>query len=192
MEMETEDDIRAALPTHQTRLTCVSFAYLPAAQDTPFPAGESFESDRATRVKLVGRDADLSPESVFESVGKAGRCIDHHRARIDLAHEPHRVAVMLGDDGVGVLRAVASDVFDRSIERRNDTHRQNRPEVLGAPIFLGRRLHRRHDRPGTGVAAKLDTLCRVDLCQRGKYARGDPLVNEQRLHRIARTVTLSL
>src|ERR1700730_8932870 len=136
MEMETEDDIGAALPTHQTRLTCVSFAYLPAAQDNPFPAGESFESDRATRVKLVGRDADLSPESVFEAVGKARRRIDHHRARIDLAHEPHRVAVMLGDDGVGMLRAIASDVVDRSIERCNDTDGENRPEILGAPVLL--------------------------------------------------------
>src|ERR1700682_912233 len=162
------------------RLIRVSLTYLPAAQDNPFPAGEPFEPDRAARVKLVGRDADLGAESVFESVGKAGRRIDHHRARIDLAHEPHRVAIVLGDDGVGVLRAVASDVLDRGIERRDDTHGKDRPEILGAPIFFGRRFHRRHDPPGTGVAAKLDTFCRVDLCQRGKNARGDPLVNEQR------------
>src|SRR5438270_8310228 len=107
MEMETEDDIASryrrvkcisleyhlhppcvSLASHlrsHWRLIGVSFAYLPAAQDNPFPAGEPFEPDRAARVKLVGRDADLGPESVFEAVGKARRRIDHHRTRIDLA-----------------------------------------------------------------------------------------------------------
>src|SRR6266851_3745449 len=88
MEIETEDDIasryrrirRVLLECHlhlpcgiifgliaaQLRLICVSFAYLPAAQDNPFPAGEPFESDRAAGVKLVGRDADLGAESVLE------------------------------------------------------------------------------------------------------------------------------
>src|SRR5450755_1459627 len=194
MEIETEEDIvpryrcigcvplACALLT--CPLTCHSRAYLPAAQNNPLQTGETLEPDRATRVELVGRDSDLRAEPVFEAVGKARRRIDHHRARIDLAQEAHGIAVVPGDDGVSVLRAVTGDVLDRGIERGDGAHREDRAEILGAPIVFRRRLHRRHDRPGAGIAAKLDTLGGVDLRQRRQNARRDSLVDEQRLHRV--------
>ena len=45
-----------------------------------------------------------------------------------------------GDDRVGVLRAVAVDVLDRLVERVDDLDRNDRAQVLGGVIVLGRRL----------------------------------------------------
>ena len=94
--------------------------------------------DRPARVQLVGRDADLGAEPVLEAVGEARRGVDHHRARVDLAQEAHRARVVLGDDRVGVLRAVLRDVRDRLVERVDDAHREDRRQVLGVPVVLGR------------------------------------------------------
>src|SRR5215472_8208230 len=101
---------RAAQPQIPVRYD--SLTYLPAAEHDPLLAGQALESDRSARVELVGRDADLRAQPVFEAVGEARGGIDHDRARIDLAQEARRVAVMLGDDGVGVLRAVLRDMVD--------------------------------------------------------------------------------
>jgi hypothetical protein len=41
------------------------------SQHDPLLRGEAFEADRAARVQLVGRDADLGAEAVFEAVGES-------------------------------------------------------------------------------------------------------------------------
>ena len=48
------------------------------------------------------------------------------------------MAVVFGDDGVSVLRAVSGDVFDRGIQIRDDPDRQDGRQVLGAPVVFGR------------------------------------------------------
>src|SRR3569833_4727834 len=59
-------------------------------EDDPLAARQALEPARAACVQLVGRDADLRAEAVFESVGKA-RGRDHdHGARVDLAQEARR------------------------------------------------------------------------------------------------------
>ena len=52
-------------------------AYLPVAQHDVLLAGEAFQTDRATCVDLVGRNADLRAQAVFEAIGKARRGVDH-------------------------------------------------------------------------------------------------------------------
>src|SRR5574338_1022966 len=48
-------------------------AYLAIAEHDPFLAGQALQPDRAAGVDLVGRDADLGPQAVFEAVREAGR-----------------------------------------------------------------------------------------------------------------------
>src|SRR2546421_1909534 len=79
-------------------------ADLAAAEHDPFAARQTLQPDRPARGELVRRNADFCTEPVFVAVGESRRRIDHHRARVDLAQKTHRVAVMLGDDRIGVLR----------------------------------------------------------------------------------------
>ena len=81
---------------------------------------------------------------------------------------------------------------DRRVERVDDADREDRRQVFGVPVVLGRRLHRRNERARRVVAAQLDALAGVDPRQRRQHARGDALVHQQRLHRVARPVALRL
>ena len=63
--------------------------------------------------------------------------VDHHAGRIDLAQEAHRVRVVVGQDRVGVVRAVAVDVRDRLVERVDDLDADDRREVFLGPVLLG-------------------------------------------------------
>src|SRR5512135_171518 len=87
-------------------------AHLPVAQHDPLLRREAFEPHRAARMELVGGDADLGAQAVLEAVGEARGGVHHHRARVHLAQEGLGVRPVLGDDRVGVLRAVARDVLD--------------------------------------------------------------------------------
>ncbi len=72
------------------------------------------------------------------------------------------VRVVLRHDRVGVLRAVSRDVRDRLVERVDDADGEDRRQVLGVPIVLGRGLHRGNQRARALAAAQLDALLRVD------------------------------
>src|SRR5512135_381253 len=171
IDMETELDIAIVVAR--------SAADLARPEHDPLATGQSFEADGAAGVKLVGRDADFGAEAVLEAVGEAGRGIDHHRARVDLAQEAHRVRVVLGHDRVGVLRTVARDVVDRHVERIDDPDGDDRREVLGVPVVLGRRLHFRNEGARALAAPHLDTLGGVDRCERRQHARRDVGVHQQ-------------
>src|SRR5688500_18841530 len=82
-------------------------AHVPVAQHDPLLRGEALEADRPAGLQLVGRDADFGTQPVLEAVGEAGRRIHHHRARVDLAQEALRAGPVLGDDRVGMPRAVS-------------------------------------------------------------------------------------
>ena len=82
---------------------------------------------------------------------------------------------------------------DRVVERVDDAHREDRRQVLGVPVVLGRGLHRRHERARALAAAQLDALRDVDRRTSGGSTRArDARVDEQRLHRVARRVALRL
>src|SRR5690606_23457145 len=67
-----------------------SLASVAVAEDDVLLRGESFQPDRATRMQLVGGNADLCTKPVFEAIGKTCRGVDHHRAGIHLAQEALR------------------------------------------------------------------------------------------------------
>src|SRR5690348_3797162 len=73
------------------------------AQYDEFLAGQSFQSNGAAGVDLVGRDADFRTESIFESVSESGGGVYHHRTGIHLAQETTGAAVILGNNRVGML-----------------------------------------------------------------------------------------
>src|SRR3569833_2955297 len=126
---------------------------------------EPFESDRSAHVDLVGADAALRAETVFEAIGETRRGVHHHRARIHLAQETPRARVILGDDGVGVLRAVALDVGERRIEIGDHAHREDGREEFRAPIAVARGLGARHEVARARTAAELDAFFQIHLTE---------------------------
>src|SRR5437762_4445173 len=86
---------------------------LPGAAHAIFEAGELLDADRATGVQLAGGDADLGAEAELAAIGELGRGVVQHDRRIDLVEEFLCRGLVLGDDRVGVVRAVALDVLDR-------------------------------------------------------------------------------
>ena len=77
---------------------------------------QTFQANRTTRMELVGRDTDFRAQTILKAIGKPCRGIDHDRAGIHLPDETHCVRMIVGDDTVGVLRAVGVDVIDRRID----------------------------------------------------------------------------
>src|SRR4029077_8976075 len=80
---------------------------LAASADAIFERGELFDADRPARVQAAGGDADLGAEAELAAVGKLRRGIMQHDGRVDLRQERLRSLGVIGDDGVGVVRAVA-------------------------------------------------------------------------------------
>ena len=91
-----------------------------------------------------------------------------------------------------MLRAVNRDVLDRLIEAVNDAHREDRGEVFGVPVFLGRGLHARHDLARSVVAAQLDALVAENPGERRQHLVGDAARHQQRLHCVAGAEALGL
>ena len=86
-----------------------------------------------------------------------------------------------GDDAIGVVRAVAVDVRDRLVEPGHGLHRQDRVQILGAPVLLGgrrgTRLERAHHLVAADGAAGGDQRCQ----HRRQQALGGVAVDQQRL-----------
>src|SRR5208282_6449258 len=117
-----------------------SWPRLSAAADAVLETGELFDTDRAARVQPAGGDADLPAEAELTAIGKLRRSIMQDDRRIHLAQKLLRRRLVLGDDRVGVMRAVALDMSDRGVDAVDHARGQNSVEILGAPIGLGRRL----------------------------------------------------
>ena len=123
--------------------------------------------------------------------------VDHHARRVDLAQEAHRVGVRVGDDRVGVVRAVAVDVGERGVEasttlmlmigaRYSSLQSASLAATSFAPAHAGEGGARRL------VAAHLDALLREHGADPRQERRGDRGVDEQRLGGVARAVLLRL
>src|SRR5262245_47068764 len=83
---------------------------LPAAADAVFEAGELIDPDRPAGVKAAGGNADLGAETELAAVGELGGGVVQHDRGIDLAQEFVRRGAVAGDDGIGVMGAVAIDM----------------------------------------------------------------------------------
>src|SRR2546427_13135383 len=81
----------------------LSGANLAAAEDHVLLRGEALEAHRAARMQLVGGNADLRAQAVFETVGETRRGVHEDRTRIDLVQETPGDRFVFGDDRVGML-----------------------------------------------------------------------------------------
>src|SRR3954453_20501484 len=88
---------------------------LSAAAHAILEARELLHADRAARMKAAGGDADLCAKTEFAAVGELrGRIVQHDRG-IDFAQKFLRRRVVLRDDRVGVVRAIAFDMSNRAV-----------------------------------------------------------------------------
>ena len=62
-------------------------------------------------------------------------------AEVDLLQEPLGGGLVLGDDAIGMMRAVGLDVVDRRLEAVDDAHGNDRVEIFGPPVLFARRSH---------------------------------------------------
>ena len=72
----------------------------------------------------AGGDADLGAEAELAAVGELGRGVVQHDGRVDLRQELLRRRGIVGDDGVGVMRAVVLDVVDGAGDAVDDARRR--------------------------------------------------------------------
>src|SRR5690606_4677315 len=143
-------------PSRPTSFMLESEAYLAVAKNDIFLRGQALQSDRAACMQLVGGDADLGTETVFEAVGAARRGVDHDRARIHLAQETARMRVVFGDDGLGMLRGVAIDVVDGLFDAADDLDRDDGIEIFGVVVLFAGCAGSGHQRARFGAAADFD------------------------------------
>jgi len=104
---------------------------LAGAEHFPFVDKQSFESYGASGVDFVCADTDFGAEAVAEAIGESRTAIDKHIRRIDQCHESLDLALVGGDYGVGVFRAVAVDVLDGGVQAINDFYREDVIEIFG-------------------------------------------------------------
>ncbi|MNM34576.1 hypothetical protein D3C81_452310 [compost metagenome] len=83
------------------------------------------------------------------------------------------------------------DVLDGLVQPVDDTDRQNRVQVLGAPVFFSGR-HRIDNCPGAFAAAQLNAFFAELGCHRRQEIFGNGLIDQQRFHRAADAITVSL
>ena len=83
------------------------------------------------------------------------------------------MGVVLGDDGFRVRRRVFVDVLDGFADVGDDLAGDDRGEILGVVVLLGRGLRLRHQRQRFGAAANLDASGDQHLRQRRQLSSGD-------------------
>ena len=103
-------------------------------------------------MQAPGGDADLAAETEFAAIGELSRGVVQHNRAIDLAQEFLRRRSILGDDAIGMLRAVFADMGDRFIEPADNPNRKHRRQIFRAPILFRGFIHRR-DRARRLIAA---------------------------------------
>ena len=90
-------------------------------------------------------------------------------------------AVVLGDDRIGVVRAVALDMRDGRVDAVDHLRGDDGVEIFGRPVLLGRRLDARIDRARRRVAAHLAARIEQHGHQRRKMRRRRRRIDQQRL-----------
>src|SRR5690606_28850441 len=114
-----------------------SRADLPRAAHAVFEAGELLDADRAAGVHLAGGDADLGAEAELAAVRELRRGVVQHDRGIDLAQKALGRGLIGGDDGVGVVRAVALDMVDGAVEPIDHARGDDGVEIFGGPVLFG-------------------------------------------------------
>ena len=84
--------------------------HLAIAAQNPLVAAEAFDTHRAARMQLVGRDAHFGAEAVFSTIGKARTRVHHHAAAIHVRNKVVLHACVFGNDCFGMAAAVLFDM----------------------------------------------------------------------------------
>ena len=148
----------------------------------------------------MGRDADLGAQAKLAAVGEARAGVGVHGRGIDRIQEALASIRVLGDDGLGVHRAVAVDVRDGLVLVRHDLHAHLERQVLTAPVLLSRgNVVIALDKPGIGacgarglVAVNQHAVVMQHGHDRGQKRIGHSTVDQQRLGGIAHAHALGL
>src|ERR1700733_671535 len=110
-------------------LTGLLVANLSAAAYHVLVAGQLLHADGTARVKFVRADADLRAHAEFAAVGELRGRIVQHDGAVDPGQKPLRRGRVVGDDAIGVLRAVVADVFDRRVHTVHHAHGDDGIEI---------------------------------------------------------------
>src|SRR6188472_1640820 len=113
--------------------------YLAVAVDDVLVGRQLAQTDRSTRVQLLGRVADLGPHAELEAIGEAGRGVGVDDGGVNSSGETLRSLGRRADDRLRVSGAVSVDMVDRLVERVDDGNGQLQVEVLGVPVRVGGR-----------------------------------------------------
>ena len=138
-------------------------------------------------MELAGGDAHLRAEAVAVAVGKARGAVLVHARRVHQREEALRSLLVLGDDAVRMVGAVAVDVRDGLVQRIDDADGDHIVQILGLPVRLRGALARdaRHQRLRPRVGLHLHAR-HVQRARHGRQRlRRRVLVHQQRLRRVA-------
>ena len=150
---------------------------------TVLETGQLFQSDRPARMHAARRDADFRAHAELSTIGKLGRGIVHNDGAVHFLEELVGRALILGDDALGVVRAVVGDVIDGTVDTIHQSGGDDRIEIFGRPVFLvgqfGSRQQGLDFFRAPDQAARLAQRLQKPICQRGRV--GDSPVDQQRL-----------
>ena len=102
---------------------------LAGAVQTVFVCDEPVQTDGTAGVEFSGRDSDLGTEPVAEPVGKAGRAVAVDARGVHKGHEPLAGGIVLRDDAVRVMRAIAVDVGRGFLDRVNQLYGEDQIQI---------------------------------------------------------------
>ena len=108
---------------------------MPVPEYDVFLGRQSFQSNGSPCMQLVCADADLGAQAILKAIRKTAGCVDHHGTRVNLAKKTPRLAEVLRDDNIGMLRAMSRDMINGTIEIVYDTYRQYRGKVFRIPVI---------------------------------------------------------
>ena len=132
-------------------------------------------------MQLPRRDADLRAHAELAAVGELGGRVDHDDGAVDPVEEGFGRLRVLGDDGLGVLGAMAGDVGDGRVDAVDHGHRDDGVQVFGFPVLVRRRHHSFVHGTGGGVPAHLAAGGNQILDDGRQTGPGDALVHQQGL-----------
>ena len=99
-------------------------------------------ADDHLKQTVIMNESDLVTDP---PVTDAAAVDDDHDGAVDLSQETLRGFVVTGNDALGVAGTVVRDMGNGLLDAVNDAHRQDRVQVFGRPVFLGRRNGSGHD-----------------------------------------------
>ena len=167
-----------------------------------FVGDKAFEADGTAGVELAGADADFGTKAVAEAVREAGGAVAVDTGGVDHLLEACCGCIVAGEDGVGVVGAVAVDVVDGLFDIGDHLEGDNEIQILCAEIFV------LHDIDGVDLdrcivgagdqilgllcAAKLNAGAAESPGKFGEKVRGYISVDENGLNGIAGSGVLGL